>query len=685
MPAEVPPFDPGSVRWVHSFAELEDLCRILEAPGRTLAVFDLETTGLREHWVAARVVTAAVTLVRLGADNRCLEYPLTYLVGLSHPDAPLCSTWRPSLKRLAKALARKGLMISGQNIRFDARWTQALSGIDISHNVVWDTGLSSHLLDENTTSSLKPCAMKAFGIPSWIDFDWSQIEREGRAEAKRRGIPYEKLERILAERVDYYTMSLYNARDTYWTWRLQELHMALLGRTTQAREELLEVGGQDDIEALRLGDYQAQVMLPAVNTITRMEERGITLDLAWCEAKLAECDATVADALWALDDMLTAAWPDIEEKLDESTRTALEGPVSYEPTAGYFKAWATAMVEAGQLRVGAITKGGQASWSKEVLGRQERAGSPAAAQLLAYRRAGNAAQFIRSWLELVSAQGTMHSTYNYYRVVTGRLSCQDPNLQQVNKDLRPAYRARPGFILADADYSQIELRCAAHVSGCEPMINAFLRDEDLHTLMASIINRCPLSEVTEEMRQEAKAGNFGFLYGMGAHKFVTYAEDTYGVKFTEEQAVAVREAFFSTWAGMQEWHNRAAELCRRDGYVKSPLGRIRRLPDIWSPDDYTASAAARQAINSPVQSFASDLTLLAANKIERLGLGFPLALVHDAIVVEVEESRGRELALGIKAAMEDLSTELKRLGVEMRVPLKADVKLGVHWGKGEKL
>lgn len=676
---KVADFDVKSVRHVLQSSEVPALLtRIAEQNGPI--VLDLETTGLNEHWVAARVVTMALTLPLVDDDGNELAYPETYIIGLSHPDSPMHTNWRFVLRQITSAIFKSGMPIIGQNIRFDVRWLTAHTGIDLTHLIIADTGMGSHLLDENQTASLKPRCMKEFGIESWIDFDWSVIEAEGRAEAKRRGLLYEQLERLLAERVDYFVMALYNARDTYWTWRLHQLHEMEMGLLEGWRDELLAEGSREAIEALRLGDYYQKVSVPAIKTLTALEQQGLMIDRDWCNNRLTELAVITTEQREVMLDLLYQAevWNGLSDEQEQALNTNAE---SFQPTALWFKAWAEVMCEAGYMRVLSLTPEGVPSWTKSVLKRLDRMGMPAATALAAWRKADKESQFLRSWLELCDKNGRLHASYNYYKVVTGRLSSENPNAQQIPRTAKNAFIASPGFLLVTADYSQIEMRVAAHVARCEPMIQAFNEGHDLHRLMASMIAGCDPSEVSKEMRQQAKAANFGFLFGMGASKFVTYAADSYDVDFTEEEAETFREAFFTTWTGMQEWHNEQRKRARQDGYVKSPLGRMRRLPDVFSRSEFYRSRAERQAINSPVQGMASDMMLMAASKIRRnFGIVRPVALIHDAILCEVPEGQAQELAWDIKNTMEGIHLDLARLGCDFKVPLVADVAIGSSWG-----
>jgi DNA polymerase I-like protein with 3'-5' exonuclease and polymerase domains len=221
------------------------------------------------------------------------------------------------------------------------------------------------------------------------------------------------------------------------------------------------------------------------------------------------------------------------------------------------------------------------------------------------------------------------------------------------------------------------------------MIEAFQRGDDLHRLFAAVINQIAVDLVTADQRQQAKAGTFGLLYEMGAYGFREYAETAYGVIMTMEEAARIHGAFFTMWTGMREWHNNTKIRAHRDGYVTSPLGRVRRLPGIFDANDRMVSFAERQAINSPVQSMASDLLQLALASMQGLlhesvnlpaisGV-FPVGSVHDSIVAELEQKNWRGIAEEVKERMESMHTVLSKFGVDFDVPLIADYSVGTRW------
>jgi DNA polymerase-1 len=283
--------------------------------------------------------------------------------------------------------------------------------------------------------------------------------------------------------------------------------------------------------------------------------------------------------------------------------------------------------------------------------------------------------------------GDIHATYSAGTVSTGRLSCSNPNMQQVTAALRPAFIPREGYVFADLDYSQIELRVAAFVSRCEPMIEAFRRGDDLHTLLAArITGKAPAAVLAGE-RKIAKAGNFGLLYGMGSYGFRAYAEQQYDVSFSQAEADAIHRTFFETWAGLAEWHARTIQRLHRTGEIVSPLGRVRRLPGVWDSNEGQVSFSERAAINSPVQGFASDLMQMAAASIEGALPGSQevrgariVATVHDSIVVEVPLADWRDVTMNCINRMVRVGDGLGQMDCVLDVPLAVEASVGTRWG-----
>lgn len=285
----------------------------------------------------------------------------------------------------------------------------------------------------------------------------------------------------------------------------------------------------------------------------------------------------------------------------------------------------------------------------------------------------------------------LHTTYNIAKTNTGRLSAEDPNLQQVARDkaIRSLISAPPGYVVIEADYSQIELRIAAFIAQALSMLRIYASGGDVHLRTAMNISGKKAEDVTKEIRTRAKAVNFGFIYGMWWRTFKTYAFDSYGVTVSDKEAEAFRTAFFSLFPELVPWHDNSKQYARHHKCIKSPLGRVRYLPNIDSPDKELRGKAERQAINTPVQSMASDMLLLALIVVDRWLEGQDAHIigeVHDAMLIECREDQAKHIGATVKYLMESVPTTLERIfDVHLNVPIIADVTIGKGWGAGVDL
>lgn len=287
--------------------------------------------------------------------------------------------------------------------------------------------------------------------------------------------------------------------------------------------------------------------------------------------------------------------------------------------------------------------------------------------------------FLNRWAD-DCYESRIHPNFNLTNVVSGRTSCNSPNLQQVprTKDIRGLFSGAPGMILFEADYSQLELRIAAHYANDKTMLNIYLHDGDIHTETAKLFTNG--REPTKEERGKAKAVNFGFLYGMQAKKFVKYALDSYGQVFTLAEAKHIRDLYFAKYARLLPWHKEQEDLCEMQGGVSNMFGRFRRLPLIYSPNKWERASAARRAINTPVQGSGSDLLISAVTQInkELKGVAWVGATVHDSIIGECRVEDKDYVDETIRRIMKHPKV-LDDFGVELRVPLDVDIGWG-PWG-----
>jgi DNA polymerase-1 len=269
-----------------------------------------------------------------------------------------------------------------------------------------------------------------------------------------------------------------------------------------------------------------------------------------------------------------------------------------------------------------------------------------------------------TWLKHVSPDGRIYPRWVHLGANSGRMACASPNMQNLPRgEYRKCVAAPPGRVLVKADYSQVELRIAAKVSGDKALMAAYERGEDLHTLTARQV--LGIAEVTKEHRQLAKALNFGLLYGMGAKGFRNYARSHYGLELSEDQAAGYREAFFRTYPGLRRWHRSVGDAPQD---TRTLAGRRVRKVEQFN-----------EKLNLPVQGTGADglkraLALLWDRRAE-CPSAIPVLVVHDEVVVECPEADADRAAGWLKRAMLDGMAPLVA-----PVPVEVEVKVGRTWG-----
>ena len=270
----------------------------------------------------------------------------------------------------------------------------------------------------------------------------------------------------------------------------------------------------------------------------------------------------------------------------------------------------------------------------------------------------------------------IHSVFTQTVTVTGRLSSTEPNLQNIptrtelGREIRKMFVAKDGYVLVDADYSQIELRVLAHIANDETMINAFRNNEDIHAVTASQVLGIPLEDVTKEQRSSAKAVNFGIVYGIGEFSL---AQDLH---ISVKEAKAYIESYLEKYHGVRNYMESIKEQAKKDGYVKTMLNRIRYIPELKSPNYNIRQFGERVALNTPIQGTAADIIKLAMvrvdNRLINEGLKSKLILqVHDELIVEAHKDE-------VDKVKQILSEEMQG-AMELNVPLKVDMSTGHSW------
>ena len=275
------------------------------------------------------------------------------------------------------------------------------------------------------------------------------------------------------------------------------------------------------------------------------------------------------------------------------------------------------------------------------------------------------------------ATGRVHTSFNQAVTETGRLSSSNPNLQNIpirteeGREIRGAFIPGDGFdFILTADYSQIELRMLAHLSGDPVLTEAFQKGDDIHSRTASLIFGAPIDQVTSDMRRQAKTVNFGVIYGMGAFRLARELD------ITLSDAQKFIDSYFQTYAGVKSYFEGIVEFARKNGYVATISGRKRKMTEMHSRDKNIREFAERSAINTPVQGSAADLIKVAmikiANFLKTSNLKSRLLLqVHDELIFEVVESELDIVKSNVIALMEK--------AIPLNVPVKVDIGVGKSW------
>ena len=284
--------------------------------------------------------------------------------------------------------------------------------------------------------------------------------------------------------------------------------------------------------------------------------------------------------------------------------------------------------------------------------------------------------YVDGLIKTIADDGRIHSKFTQTVTQTGRISSIEPNLQNIpvrtelGRQLRKAFIAEDGNLLVDADYSQIELRLLAHISGDETMKKAFCDGVDIHTVTASEIFGLPTEMVTAEMRSRAKTVNFGIVYGIGEFSL---SKD---LKIPRKEAKRYIESYLATYSGVDRYMKEVVEKAETSGYVETLFGRRRYVPELFSKNKQIQAFGHRVCRNTPIQGTAADLIKLAMIRVfDKLKKEIPEAKlilqVHDELIVEAPEEKA-------KAAAEILKTEMENVA-NLSVPLVADVGIGKTW------
>ena len=572
-----------------------------------LFALDTETDNL--DYMAANLVGISFALEN--GEAAYLPLQLDYL------GAPKTLEKTTALALLKPILENPAIQKVGQNFKYDLT-IFARNGIDVQ-GVAFDTMLESYVLNSTGRHNMDDLAKRYLGHQT-ISFE--EIAGKGKNQLTFNQIPLEKAAEYAAEDADV-------------TMKLQQVLWEKL-----SKEPTLE-------------KLFKEMELPLLGVLSRMERRGVLID---------------SDALFLQSNEIANRLSELEEQA-----YVLAGqPFNLAST----KQLQEILFDKLGLPVIQKTPKGAPSTNEEVL--EELAFSHELPKVLVEHRGLSKLKstYTDKLPQMVNPQtGRVHTSYHQAVTATGRLSSSDPNLQNIpirneeGRRIRQAFIAREGFTVVAADYSQIELRIMAHLSQDQGLINAFTQGKDIHRSTAAEIFGVSLDEVTSEQRRNAKAINFGLIYGMSAFGLSRQL----GIGRADAQSYM--DLYFKRYPGVQTFMHDIREKAKAQGYVETLFGRRLYLPDINSSNGMRRKAAERVAINAPMQGTAADIIKRAMIQLDQKLQNDPdiamIMQVHDELVFEVRSEKVAFYSELIKTQMESAA--------DLVVPLIVDVGQGTNW------
>jgi len=582
--------------------------------GQSFFAFDTETTS--EDPFQAELVGLSFSW----QEGSAYYIPIKGPVDLVEHTNPLNAD--QVLKALGPILADPQIAKCGHNAKYDMIVLQR-AGAKVTH-LCCDTMVASYLLNPSSHQH---------------NLDAVSLEYLDLKKIPTRDLIGSGKNQRTMDQVPLNLIADYACEDADVTWRLANL------LTPQLQEKGLQ-------------ELFDEVEMPLVTVLMHMEQAGVKID-----------DSYLAAMSSSLDKELIS----LEEKIYRlaGSKFNINSP----------KQLAAVLFEQLKLPVSRRTKTG---FSTDVSVLEELASQhELPAVLLAYRQLAKLkSTYVDALPRLVNPQtGRVHTSFNQTVAATGRLSSSEPNLQnipvrsEIGRQIRRAFiTADSDHLLLDADYSQIELRIMAHLSGDETLRNAFLKGEDIHTRTASLIFKVEPEEVTPEMRRKAKEVNFGIMYGMGAYGLAQR------LAIPPEEAEHFIHTYFASYPQVQEFMLKTVHDARANGYVITLLNRRRYLPEITHENRRIREFAERTAINTPIQGSAADLIKVAMIRIDRIlqkeFRSRMILQVHDELIFEVPNAELADVKKLVRHEMEN--------ALQLQTPIRADLGVGVNWLEAHK-
>ena len=567
--------------------------------------FDTETTSL--DYRVAEIVGFSIAFDAKDA----------YYVPLAHDyeGAPQQLNRDQVLAQIKPILENNAVDKIGHHLKYDAHVLEN-HGIHLQ-GWYFDTMLASYVLNSVATRHGMDDVARLY--LSHLTTSYEQIAGKG-------------VKQKTFNQIEIETAAHYAAEDAHVTYRLYEVLSAKL----QKHPELVNI--------------LHNIEMPVARVLTSMEENGIQLDLKFLDQLGVDFSQTMQD----LENQIVEL---AGENFNVSSPKQV-GEILFDKLG---------------LKGGKKTATGQYSTSESVL---EKIEHPISSLILDYRGLSKLKSTYTDGLLKQANNDThrVHTSYHQALTATGRLSSTDPNLQnipirtEIGRQIRKAFVAPEGRVLLAADYSQIELRLMAHFSQDDALLDAFNHGQDVHRRTAAEVLGIALEDVTSDQRRQAKAVNFGLLYGMSEFGLIRQ------LGFTREESQNYIKQYFQRYPGIYEYMQRTRQVALEQGFVETILGRRLYTPDIAARNMMVRKAAERAAINAPLQGSAADIIKMAMIEVDKMlpqAQAKMLLQVHDELVFEVDADAADELAPKLAEVMQSV--------VEISVPLVVEVGKGNNW------
>jgi DNA polymerase-1 len=505
--------------------------------------------------------------------------------------------------------------VFGHNIKYDLHILER-SGIHVK-KICFDTMIASYVLaPHKQRHGLDALTLELFGK---VKTPISELIGKGQKQLSMADVPLAQASDYCCEDVDY-------------TARLKERF-------------------EQEIKTENLTRVFEEIELPLIPILLKMERRGIYLDSKVLKSMAVELRE-------AIDSLTKEIYTLTEQTFNLNSPKQL-GEVLFEKMA---------------IPGGKKTKTGYSTSADVLEGLKEE--HPVITKILEYRKLEKLRSTYVDSLpqQIAPSTGRIHCSFNQSVAATGRLSCTDPNLQNIpirtslGRKIRSAFKPeKPGWSFLSADYSQIELRLLAHLSGDPALIRAFQEGEDIHSYTASLVYNIPIEEVTKAMRYSAKAVNFGIIYGQQAFGLAKEI----GVSF--EEAKEFIETYFERYPKVLHYLESCKELVRKTGKSLTLTGRSRPIPEITSKNPFLRQMAERLAVNTPLQGTAADLIKLAMIEVDRRVSADLILQIHDELIFEIPDDQIEPISHQVKTIMEGV--------MQLKIPLVVDISIGKNWGE----